>query len=172
MRNLNQELEEQIKKLKEDKKSQDDRFEKIKSNNNRLENKVAQIQKEASILSGKQIQVEEEEIKRLNKIIMDKYNELTHGHRNILSQESGICRHQKHMKELWQMYDEIKKARQLENKKLSDNLASNTEELFRLRIHNKTLLTKIKKLKNSRKMELSNEDLEGRILKEKKKTII
>ena len=48
--------------------------------------------------------------------------------------------------------------------KINDNLASNTEELFRLRIHNKTLLMKIKKLKHSRKIELSNEDLEGRIL--------
>ena len=52
----------------------------------------------------------------------------------------------------------------LENKKINGNLASNTEELFRLRIHNKPLLTKIKKLKHSRKTELSNQDLEGRIL--------
>ena len=60
---------------------------------------------------------------------------------------------------------DIKKTHKLEIKKINDNLASNTEELFRLRICNNTLLTKIKKLKNSRKMELSNEDLEGRILK-------
>ena len=62
LRNLNQELEEQIKKLKEDKKAQDNRFEKIQSNNNLLENKVAQFQMEASRHSGRQIQVEEEEI--------------------------------------------------------------------------------------------------------------
>ena len=49
--------------------------------------------------------------------------------------------------------------------KINGKLASNTEELFQLRIHNKTLLKKIKKLKNSRKMEPSNEDLKGRILK-------
>ena len=41
----------------------------------------------------------------------------------------------------------------------------NTEELFRLRIHNKTLLMKIKEVKNSQNMELSNGDIEGRILK-------
>ena len=62
------------------------------------------------------------------------------------------------------VYEDIKKTQKRENKKINDNLASNTEELFQLRIHNKTLLTKIKKLKHSRKTELSNEDLEGRIL--------
>ena len=51
MRNLNQELEEQIKKLKDDKQSQDERFEKIQNNNNLFGNKLVQIQKEASKLS-------------------------------------------------------------------------------------------------------------------------
>ena len=59
-----------------------------------------------------------------------------------------------------------KKKHKLEIVKINGKLASNTKELFRLRIHNKKLLTKIKKLKNSRRMELSNEDLEGRILKQ------
>ena len=59
-RNLNQELEEQIKELKENKKSQVKRFEKIQSKNILLENKLEKIQKEASILSGKQIQVKEQ----------------------------------------------------------------------------------------------------------------
>ena len=40
LRNLNQELGEQMKKLKEDKQSQDERFEKIQNNNNLLENKL------------------------------------------------------------------------------------------------------------------------------------
>ena len=52
----------------------------------------------------------------------------------------------------------------LENKKFDDNLESNTEEIFRLQNHNKTLITKLKKLKHSHKKEHSNEDLEGRIL--------
>ena len=59
--NFNQELEEQIKELKEDKKSQVERFKKIQSNNTLLENKLEQIQKEASRFSGKQIQVKEQE---------------------------------------------------------------------------------------------------------------
>ena len=43
-------------------------------------------------------------------------------------------------------------------------LSSNTEEIFQLRNHNKTLITKIKKLKDNNKREHSREDLEGRIL--------
>ena len=50
LRNLNQELEEQVKMLKNDKQSQDERFEKIQNNNNLLGNKLVQIQKEASRL--------------------------------------------------------------------------------------------------------------------------
>ena len=43
-------------------------------------------------------------------------------------------------------------------------LSSNTEEIFRLRNHNKTLITKIKKLKHSNNREHFSEDLEGRTL--------
>ena len=57
LRNLNQELEEQIKDLKEDKKSQLEKFEKIQSNNILLKNKLQQLQKEVSKLSPKHIQV-------------------------------------------------------------------------------------------------------------------
>ena len=57
--NVNQELEKEIEKFKEEKKSQYKRFEKIRSKNNLLENKIAQIQKEISRLSKKQVQVEE-----------------------------------------------------------------------------------------------------------------
>ena len=42
--------------------------------------------------------------------------------------------------------------------------SNNSEEIFRLRNHNKTLVTKIKKLKNSRKIEQSTEDIEGKLL--------
>jgi len=40
MKKVNQELEEQIEKLKEYEQSQDERFEKIQNNNNILENKL------------------------------------------------------------------------------------------------------------------------------------
>ena len=45
MKKVNEELEGQIEKLKEDKQSQDERFEKIRNNNNLLENKLVQIQR-------------------------------------------------------------------------------------------------------------------------------
>ena len=95
---------------------------------------------------------------------MDKDIELEQAQKKLEDQDSEICQHQQQQEKLQQKYDDIKKTYQLEIKKINDNLASNTEELFQLRIHNKTLLTKIKKLKHSRKIELSNEDLEGRIL--------
>ena len=43
-------------------------------------------------------------------------------------------------------------------------MSSHSEEIFRLGNHNKTLVTKIKKLKNSRKTEQSMEDIEGKVL--------
>ena len=119
----------------------------LKNLNQDLEDKIRRykIDEEKPCRSTNEL----EEIKNLNKIIMDKDNELTQGQRNIVSQELEICRHIKHMKEIKKNYDEKKKTHQLEIKKINDNLASNTEELFRLRIHNKTLLTKINKLKHS-----------------------
>ena len=57
--NLNKELEKEIGNLKEEKKSQDERFEKIHNKNNLLENIIAQIQREAYRLSKKQSQFEE-----------------------------------------------------------------------------------------------------------------
>ena len=97
-------------------------------------------------------------------LIKDKDSELAQAQKKLEDQDSKICQHQQQQKKLQQKYDNIKKTHKLENKKINDNLASNTEELFWLWIHNKTLLTKIKNLKHSRKTELSNEDLEGRIL--------
>jgi len=47
--NLNQELEKEIEKLKEDKKSQDERFEKIQSKNN-LQEVFINLQKENIII--------------------------------------------------------------------------------------------------------------------------
>ena len=48
--------------------------------------------------------------------------------------------------------------------KSNKTLSNKYEEIFRLRNHNKTLVTKIKKLKNSRKTKQSTEDIEGKLL--------
>ena len=50
---VNEELLEQIKKLREDEKSQEEKFKKIQYDNKLLENKLEQILKEASELSIK-----------------------------------------------------------------------------------------------------------------------
>ena len=61
-------------------------------------------------------------------------------------------------------YDDIKKTHKLEITKINKVLSSNIEELFRLRNHRKTLITKIKKWKHNHKKEQSNETLKGRVL--------
>ena len=45
--------------------------------------------------------------------------------------------------------------------KVNNTLTSNTEEIYRLINHNKILVTKIKKLKSTKKADNSNEDIEG-----------
>ena len=47
----------------------------------------------------------------------------------------------------------------MEITKVNNTLTSNTEEIYRLRNHNKVLVTKIKKLKSTKK-----EDIEGKFL--------
>ena len=53
--------------------------------------------------------------------------------------------------------------------KVNNTLTSNTEEIYRLRNHNKILVTKIKKLKSTKKADNSNEDIEGKFLQKKKR---
>ena len=61
-------------------------------------------------------------------------------------------------------HHDTKKTRKLEITEINNTLSSNTKELFRLRNHSKTLVTKIKKLKNNRKTKHSNKDFEGKVL--------
>ena len=44
-------------------------------------------------------------------------------------------------------------------------ILNNNDEIFQLRNHNKTLVTKIKKLKNNWKWEQANEDIKEKLLK-------
>ena len=52
----------------------------------------------------------------------------------------------------------------MEITKFFNTLISNTEEIYRLRNHNKILVTKIKKLKSTKKADNSKEDIEGKVL--------
>ena len=66
-----------------------------------------------------------------------------------LENEGAELRHHKQQKEkLQQQYDDSKKTHKLEPTKVNKVLSSNSEEIFRLRNHNKTLVIQIKKLKS------------------------
>ena len=107
----------------------------------------------------------EEEISHLNKVVIDKEDELAQVHEKLGNQETELRHHQQQKERLQQQHDDSKKTHKLELTKVNKVLSSNTEEIFRLQNHNKTLITKIKKLKNmSSKKEHFGEDLEGRIL--------
>ena len=47
---------------------------------------------------------------------------------------------------------------------VKSTLLNNIEEIYQLRIHNKTLIGKITKLKSTKKKEQSNVDIEGKLL--------
>ena len=98
---------------------------------------------------------------------MDKEDKLTQLHEKLENQETKLCHYQQQKEKLQQQYDDSKNTHKFELTKINNVLSSNTEEIFRLQNHNKTLIRKIKKLKHSSKREHSSEDLEGRILEKK-----
>ena len=76
---------------------------------------------------------------------MDKDTELEHVHRKQENQEFELCQHQQKKEKLQQRHDGIKKTHKLEITKINKVVSSNSEELFRVRNHNKTLIVNIKK---------------------------
>ena len=75
-----------------------------------------------------------------------------------------VDQYRQQIKVLQQQNDDSKKEHKLEITKSNKTIFDNFEEIFRLRNHNKTMITKIKKLKNSSKREHFGEDLKGKIL--------
>ena len=61
---------------------------------------------------------------------MDKDNELDQVQRRLEHQESEICQHQQHMKDLQQKYDDTKNAHKLEITKINNTLTRNTDFFF------------------------------------------
>ena len=100
----------------------------------------------------------------MNKIVSDKDEELTQIRHKLENQELVIDQYQQQIKVLQQQNDDSKKIYKSEITKSNKTLSNKSEEIFRLRNHNKTLVTKIKKLKNSRKTDQSTEDIEGKLL--------
>ena len=93
----------------------------------------------------------EAEIIRLNKIINDIDEELTHIQHKVEDQESVVDQYRQQIKVLQQQNNDSKKEHKMEIAKSNKTISHNSEEIFRLGNHNKTLITKIKKLKTSSK---------------------
>ena len=138
------------KELKEQKISdQKNHIEKLSSQIEKLkdENDFNQRLKNQDI--KKEINDYKVEIKRLNKIVSGKDEELTQIWHKLESQESEVSQCRQQIKVLKQQNEDSKKEHRLEIAKTNKTLSNNSEEIFILRNHNKTLVTKIKKLKNS-----------------------
>ena len=86
---------------------------------------------------------------------MDKDKEIMQIQYKLRWQDSQVYHSQQQIKEHQQQNDDIKNAQKLEIAKSNKSLTNNTEEIFRLKNHSMTLVTKIKKLKNSQKAEHS-----------------
>jgi len=158
-------IHEMQKELKEQKISdQKNHIEKLSAQIEKLKDENDFNQKLKNQDIKKEINDYEAEIKRLNKIVSDKDEELTQIWHKLENQESVIDQYRQQIKVLQQQNDDSKKTHKLEIAKSNKTLSNNSEEIFRLRNHNKTLVTKIKKLKNSRKTEQSTEDIEGKLL--------
>ena len=95
---------------------------------------------------------------------MEKDAELAQVQMKLENQETQLRHHKQQKEKLQQQYDDNNQTYELELTKVKKVLSSNSEEIFRLTNHNKTLVTKIKKLKSSRKTEQSTEDIEGKLL--------
>ena len=95
---------------------------------------------------------------------MEKDVELAQVQMKLENQEKELHHHQRQKEKLQKKYGDSKKTHKLELTKFNKVLSSNNKDISRLRNHNKTLITKIKKFKNNSNKEHSGEDLEGRIL--------
>ena len=107
----------------------DEEISQLKNYNQNLKDKIKKFEdnEESLYITDNDL---EEDIKRLNKLIMDKYDEFAQIQRKLKSQELEICRHLQQKEEFQQKYDDTKKKHKLEIVKINGKLASNTEELF------------------------------------------
>ena len=137
-------IHEMQKDLKEQKISnQKNHIEKLSAQIEKLkdENNFNQRLKNQDI--KKEINDYEAEIKRLNKIVSDKDEELMQIQNKLGNQESVIDRYRQQIKFLQQQNNDSRKEQKLEITKNNKTISNNSEEIFRLRNHNKTLIRKI-----------------------------
>ena len=86
---------------------------------------------------------------RLNKFVNNKDEELTHIRQKLIDQESVVDQYQQQIKVLQQQNNNSKKEHKLDIAKSNKIISNNSEEIFRLRNHNKTLIAKIKNWKTT-----------------------
>ena len=96
--------------------------------------------------------------------MIEKDVELAQVRMKLENQETELRHHKQQKEKLQQQYYDSKKTHKLELTKVNKVLSSTSKEIFILRNHNKTLVTKIKKLKSSWKTEQSTEDIEEKII--------
>ena len=131
---------------------QDKKISCLKIHNQNLEDQIKKSKNDNKSPYGCDNELEEE-IKHLNKLIMEKDAELAQVRMRLENQEAELRHHKQQKEKLQQQYDNSKKKHRLELIKFNKVLSSHSKEIFRLGNHNKTLVRKIKKLKSSRKTE-------------------
>ena len=128
------------KELKEQKNSnQKSHIEKLSAQIKKLKSQNEYNQRLKNQYIKKEINDYEVEIKRLNKIISDKDEELTQIRHKLENQESVINEYQQQIKVFQQQNDDSKKTHKSEIAKSNKTLSNNSEEIFRLMNHNKNI---------------------------------
>ena len=85
----------------------------------------------------------EEEVKRLNKIIISKDEEIAEIHEKLKCQELEVGLLHQQIKELQWQKDNIQNNHKLETAKINETISNNKDEIVQLRNHNKTLVNEV-----------------------------
>ena len=136
--NQNRQLERTISNNKKMLSNKDKEISCLKMHNQNLEDEIKKSKNDKKSPYGSDNDLEEE-IKHLNKFIMEKYVELVQVQMKLENKETELLHHQQQKEKLQQQYDNNKKTNKLEMTKFNKVLSSNSKEIFRLRNHNKTL---------------------------------
>ena len=107
----------------------------LKIHHQNLENQIRKFRNDDKSPYGSDNDLEEE-IKRLNNIIKDKDEKIMKIQTKLRCQETKNYRLQQQIEELQQKEDDTKKAHKLEITKFNNTLTCTTEEIYQLRNHN------------------------------------
>ena len=82
----------------------------------------------------------------MNKIVNKKDEELKHIRQKLEDQELVVDQYRQQLKVIQQQNKKYKKKHELDVSRSNKTISNNSEEIFRLRNHNKTLITKNQKI--------------------------